>query len=165
MLEKDLNHDLTALFAGHGWAYKIPDPPAAVAHNSSPRPFDGFAAFRGFDFFYESKFIKNKISAFPLSRIEEHQFANLLKLRELGKETAIVLGIWIPYRSYRFLVFDPHFLFCLEAKSVLKKELECYIEKGLAIDMREPEAFEPEMLLRLRISSLPGERGGAKVRK
>jgi penicillin-binding protein-related factor A (putative recombinase) len=154
MFEKDLNRDLTRLFNNHGWAYKIPDPPASVALSASPRPFDGFAAFRGFDFFYESKLIKNKISAFSISRIEDHQFENLLKLRELGKETAIILGIWIARKSYHLLIFDAYFLYTLGNKSVLKKQLESYIQAGYAIDMQHTEVFTPEMLLRLRIDKL-----------
>jgi hypothetical protein len=151
MFEKDLNRDLTRLFNQHGWAYKIPDPPASVALTASPRPFDGFAAFRGFDFFYESKLIKNKISAFSIARVEEHQFVNLLKLRELGKETAIILGIWIARKSYQLLLFDPQFLYTLESKSILKKQLEDYIAEGYAIDMRQADTFEPGMLLKRRI--------------
>jgi penicillin-binding protein-related factor A (putative recombinase) len=154
MFEKDLNRDLTRLFNNHGWAHKLPDPPASVALAASPRPFDGFAAFRGFDFFYESKLIKNKISAFPVSRVEDHQFENLLKLRELGKETAIILGIWIARKSYQLLIFDVYFLYTLERKSILKKQLESYIQAGYAVDMRHTEVFTPEMLLGLRINSL-----------
>jgi hypothetical protein len=159
MFEKDLSRDLTRLFNQHGWAYKIPDPPASVALTASPRPFDGFAAFRGFDFFYESKLIKNKISAFSIARAEEHQFVNLLKLRKLGKETAIILGIWIARKSYQLLLFDPQFLYTLESKSILKKQLEGYIAEGYAIDMRHADTFAPEMLLKRRIDKFITGRG------
>jgi hypothetical protein len=159
MFEKDLNHDLIRMFNRRGWAYKIPDPPASVALAASPRPFDGFAAFRGFDFFYESKLIKNKIAAFSIARIEKHQFENLLKLRELGKETAIILGIWVARKSYQLLLFDPDFLYTLECKSILKKQLENYIAEGYAIDMRHTELFEPEMLLKRRIDKFITRRG------
>ena len=159
MFEKDLNRDLTRMFNTHGWAYKIPDPPAAVALTASPRPFDGIAAFNDFDFFYESKFIKNKISAFSVSRIEAHQFDNLLRLRDLGKETAVILGIWIARKVYTILVFDPYFLYTLKAKSVLKKQIESYITAGQAIDMRQAESFMPMMLLERRINCLNAGRG------
>jgi penicillin-binding protein-related factor A (putative recombinase) len=159
MLEKDLNRDLVRLFKDHGWAYKIPDPPASIALTASPRPFDGLAAFKGFDFFFESKLIKNKISAFSIARIEDHQFENLLKLRDLEKETAIILGIWIARKSYQILIFDTHFLYTLGNKSILKKQLECYIAEGYAIDMRHTEKFEPEMLLKRRIDKLITGRG------
>jgi hypothetical protein len=156
MFEKDLNRDLTRLFNNYGFAYKIPDPPASVALTASPRPFDGFAAFKGFDFFYESKLIKNKIAAFSIARIENHQFASLLKLRGLGKKTGILLGIWIARKSYQVLVFDPYFLYTLTSKSILKKQLEMYIADGRAIDMRNAGAFRPEMLLDYKIDKLPG---------
>jgi hypothetical protein len=159
MFEKDLNRDVTRLFNSHGFAYKIPDPPASVALTASPRPFDGFAAFRNFDFFYESKLIKNKISAFSIARIEDHQFASLLKLRDLGKDTGILLGIWIARKSYQMLVFDPYFLYTLGSKSILKKQLERYIAEGRSIDLRNAEKFRPEMLLDLRIDGLPGDVG------
>jgi penicillin-binding protein-related factor A (putative recombinase) len=164
MFEKDLNTDLTRMFNGKGWAYKIPDPPATVALMASQRPFDGVAAFSGFDFFYESKLIKNKIEAFSISRIEPHQFENLLKLRELGKETAVVLGVWIARKAYQVLLFDVFFLYTLGSKSVLKKELEWLISEGYAIDMRHPENFEPSQLIERRVASLPG-RGNGKVHR
>jgi hypothetical protein len=156
VFEKDLNHDLTKLFASKGWAYKIPDPAGITALSASQRPFDGFAAFPGFDFFYESKLIKNKVSAFSIARVEPHQFANLLKLRELGKETAVVLGIWIPRSCYKILLFDPMFLYTLDKKSLNKKCLEAYVACGYAIDMRKPQDFWPEQLLEIRINKLPG---------
>jgi len=166
MLEKNLNRDLTRLFNEHGWGYKIPDPPAAVALSASPRPFDGIAAFKDFDFFFESKLTKNKISAFQVSRIEPHQFENLLKLRELGKETAVILGIWIPRKVYQILVFDVFFLHSLAFKSILKKEIEAYAAAGYAIDMRHTENFKPIQLVERRINSLLPLRGGdGKTRK
>jgi hypothetical protein len=158
MLERDLNRDITRLFNVHGWAHKLPDPPASVALTASPRPFDGFAAFKDFDFFYESKLIKNKIAAFSIARIEDHQFKNLLRLRELGKETAIILGIWIARKTYQILIFDPYFLYTFKDKSILKKQLEGYISMGLVMDMRHTNSFKPEMLLKLRIDSLLPER-------
>jgi penicillin-binding protein-related factor A (putative recombinase) len=165
MLEKNLNHDLIQLFNNHGWAHKLPDPPAAAAYNSSPRPFDGIACFKEFDFFFESKLIKNKISAFPMSRIEAHQFYNLIKLRELGKVTGIILGLWIARKTYIFLVFDTYFLYNLKSKSILKKELEAFIAEGYAVDLRHPEDFKPAQLReRMIYDYLPGRDGG-KIHK
>jgi len=166
MLEKNLNHDLVKLFKQHGWAYKIPDPQGSGATEASQRPFDGIAVFKDFDFFFESKLIKNKISAFAVSRIEPHQFDNLLKLRELEKETAVILGIWMARKSYQILVFDVFFLRSLEYKSILKKEIEAYLAAGYAIDLKQIEKFEPIQLLKHRINSLPfGRRGDGKVHK
>ena len=165
MLEKDLNHDLIKLFAGWGWAYKIPDAKGKTALATDKRPFDGLAAFEGFDFFFESKLIKNKISAFSIARIEPHQFENLLKLRELGKETAVILGIWIARKTYLFLTFDVYFLYTLECKSILKKQIEGYISDGYAFDMRQAGSFKPGMLLERRIDGPVTGRGNGKVHK
>ena len=52
MLEKELNHDLVALFKTAGWAYKIPDPSQESAISSSKRPFDGLAYFEDIGNFY-----------------------------------------------------------------------------------------------------------------
>ena len=157
MDEKALNRDLVKLFKEHGWAYKIPDAMGETALHTDKRPFDGVAAFPGFDFFFESKLMKNKITAFSKSRVEDHQFENLLKLKSMKKETGIILGLWIPRKSYRFLVFDPEFLFCLEQKSVLKVQLDEYIRRGFALDMRNPVSFDPDLLIKLRIGFLVGE--------
>ena len=154
MDEKTLNTDLVKLFNKVGWAYKIRDAAGETAMSTDKRPFDGFAVFPEFTFFYETKLIKNKISAFSKARVEPHQFENLLKLKALKKETAIILGLWIPRKSYRFLVFDHEFLFNLSQKSILKIQLEEYIEKGFAFDIRNFVEFKPQVLLEHRIDFL-----------
>ena len=69
MLEKELNHDLVALFKTAGWAYKIPDPSQESAISSSKRPFDGLAYFEDIgNFYFESKLDKHKLQAFSLTR-------------------------------------------------------------------------------------------------
>lgn len=154
MDEKVLNRDLVKLFKQHGFAYKIPDAAGETAMFTDKRPFDGFAAFPEFDFFFESKLIKNKISAFAKARVEPHQFENLLRLKSLGKQTGVILGLWIPRKSYAFLVFDPEFLFNLGQKSVLKFQLEAYVKRGLSFDMKNLVSFNPGDLIEKRIDFL-----------
>jgi len=156
MDERILNTDLVKLFKQHGWAYKIPDAVGETALSSEKRPFDGFAAFPNFDFFFESKLIKNKISAFAKRRVEDHQFDNLLKLKSLRKQTGIILGIWVPRKSYQFLVFDPEFIYDLNQKSILKAQLNEYIKQGFAFDMKDLVSFKPELLIKRRIDFLVG---------
>ena len=158
MLEKDLNHDLVTLFKSQGWGWKIPDPDQRAMSSGGKRPFDGLAFFEGIGaFYFESKLIKNKLQAFNLSRVEDHQYENLLTLRSLGAETAIILGFWVPRKDYYFFVFDPLFLFELRnsRKSILAKELLIYRELGACIDLRNTGNFLPQMLLQKRINSLP----------
>jgi len=154
MDEKVLNTDIVKLFKQHGWAYKIPDATGETAQYTEKRPFDGFAAFPGFDFFFESKLIKHKIKAFAKAKVEPHQFTNLLALKSLGKQTGIILGLWIPRKSYQFLVFDPEFFFNLKEKSILKIQLEEYIRQGFAQDVRNLVSFRPENLIKFRIDFL-----------
>jgi hypothetical protein len=164
MLEKDLNRDLIHLFVtqGNAWGYKIPDPPKKTVLNSSRRPFDGLARFHPpvNDFYFETKLIKNSVKAFALNRIEAHQLANLLKIKQNGGLTAVILGIWIPRQDYWFLCFDPEFLLNLAKqgkKSISKKELNFYCEKGYNISLRGKTLtrFSPEMLQNRIIAFLP----------
>lgn len=160
MLEKDFNHDVVSLFNKWGWAYKIPDPSQDAAVSSSKRPFDGFAFFKDEgSFFFESKLDKNKLQAFSLSRVEDHQYENLLKLKELGAITAVLLGFWIPRKDYFFFAFDPLFLFNLKAsrKSILAKELIWYKDNDFTIDLRGKKPSYPWDLKRAMINFLPGD--------
>jgi hypothetical protein len=102
MKEATLNHDLILLFKGTGhFSYKIPDPAQAQVLLSSKRPFDGFARFSEpvNDFWFESKLMKNKIGAFSLDRVDDHQYASLLQIKRSGGLTAVILGVWIPRRD------------------------------------------------------------------
>lgn len=161
MLEKELNHDLVALFKSAGWAYKIPDPSQESAISSSKRPFDGIAYFKDLgSFYFESKLDKHKLQAFSLSRVEDHQYENLLQLREMGALTAVILGFWIPRKDYYFFVFDPLFLSKLKEtrKSILGKELQWYKDNDYVIPTRWKQPFTPSFLLEKRIDFLPEEK-------
>jgi hypothetical protein len=170
--EATLNHDLVSLFKGAGsFAYKIPDSAQAQVLSSSKRPFDGFARFSEpvNDFWFESKLMKNKIEAFSLSRVEEHQYASLLQIKRCGGLTAVILGVWIPRRDYWFMCFDPEFLLNLfnnGKKSINKKELNFYCEKEYSISLRSQNLinFYPRMLRDKIIDFLPDwEAGVGKI--
>jgi hypothetical protein len=174
MKEATLNHDLISLFKDTGhFAYKIPDPVQAQVLSSSKRPFDGFARFSEpvNDFWYESKLMKNKIGAFSLDRVDEHQYASLLQIKHSGGLTAVILGVWIPRQDYWFLCFDPEFLLGLakqEKKSINKKELNFYCERNYNISLRSKALikFSPEMLRERIIDFLPDwEAGIGKIQR
>jgi hypothetical protein len=162
MKESDLNTDLIRLFKAFGFAYKIPDPAQTQALSASKRPFDGFARFSEpvNDFYFESKLIKGDLKAFSLNRVEDHQLDNLLKIKEKGGFTAVILGVWKPRKDYWFLCFDPGFLLSLAEqgkKSINKKELNFYCEKEYTISLKSKALikFSPEMLQDRIIDFLP----------
>jgi hypothetical protein len=168
MKEATLNHDLISLFKGTGhFAYKIPDPAQAQVLSASKRPFDGFARFSEpvNDFWFESKLMKNKISAVSLDRVDDHQYASLLRIKQSGGLTAVILGVWIPRQDYWFLCFDPDFLLSLaqqKKKSINKKELNFYCEKEYNISLRSKDLinFSPNMLRDRIIDFLPDWEAG-----
>jgi hypothetical protein len=161
--EATLNHDLISLFKGTGhFAYKIPDPAQSQVLLSSKRPFDGFARFSEpvNDFWFESKLMKNKIGAFSLDRVDDHQYTSLLQIKRSGGLTAVILGVWIPRRDYWFMCFDPEFLLSIAnqgKKSINKKELNFYYEKGYSISLKNKALinFSPEILRDRIINFLP----------
>ena len=158
MVEKDLNHDLVTLFSKHGWSWKIPDPDQRAIQSGGKRPFDGIAYFKELGVVYfESKLMKTKLQAFSFTRVEQHQFDNLLALKALGATTFIFLGFWVPRRDYCIFVFDPLFLYQLKGlrSSLIAKDLYKYAEKGFTINLRKTDEFTPQLLLRKCITSLP----------
>jgi hypothetical protein len=168
MKESDLNHDLVSLFKGTGhFSYKIPDPVQAQVLTASKRPFDGFARFSDpvNDFYFESKLMKYKISAFSLDRVEDHQYASLLQINQSGGLTAVILGVWIPRQEYWFMCFDPGFLLGLTRqgkKSIYKKELNYYRENNYSISLKRNDLikFSPQMMRDRIINFLPDWRAG-----
>jgi penicillin-binding protein-related factor A (putative recombinase) len=172
MKESDLNHDIVSLFKTTGsFAYKIPDPVQAQVLMASKRPFDGFARFQApvNDFWFESKLMKNKIGAFSLDRVDDHQYESLLQIKKSGGLTAVIFGVWIPRQDYWFMCFDPEFLFGLAEqgkKSINKKELNYYCEKNYNISLRSKDLnkFSPGMMRDRIIDFLPDwEAGVGKI--
>ena len=100
------------------------------------------------------------MQAFSLTRVEDHQYENLLQLRTLGANTAVILGFWVSRKDYYFFVFDPLFLSNLKTtrKSILGKELQWYKDNGYFIETRWKQPFTPKLLLEKRIDFLPEEK-------
>jgi len=158
MLEKNLNHDLVSLFAlNNAFAHKLPDPSKDIVLSSSKRPFDGFARFPPpvNDFWFESKLIKNKVHAFSLKRVEDHQFDALRQIKRNGGFTAIILGYWVPHKEYWFMLFDVDFLYNRREGSIKKNELVYYYNKGYSISLKNKDRvlFKPEMLVEKMINT------------
>lgn len=162
MKEANLNHDIVSLFKSHGaFSLKIPDPNQAAVLSASKRPFDGFARFPPpvNDFWFESKLIKNKITAFDLGRIEDHQLDSLRQIKRNGGRAAVILGCWIPRKDYWFMIFDIDFIIGRKGVSIKQKELFSLYEKNYSIPLRSRDAdsFKPEWLIDKMIVSLPGD--------
>jgi len=169
MTEKNLNHDLISLFRAYeAEAYKIPDPGQATVLTASKRPFDGFARFPPpvNDFWFESKLIKNKISAFNSQRVEDHQFAALQHIKQNGGHVAVILGCWIPRQDYWFMLFDVDFLLKRQGISIKQKDLIALCSQGYNISLKNKDAdiFKPEWLVEKLITALPGEDNGSLYR-
>lgn len=161
MVESDLNSIITKTFNEDpegSWAYKPADPRGQFAYSSQEIPFDLFAASsEGNLYFWESKLIKNQYSAFSFNSIREHQYANLLKLNKIFKPfdnifCIIVLGIWIPRKSFDLMFFDIELIDHLRqnSKSIKKKELKEIKEKGSFLSIKK-STFDlhriPEVLM------------------
>jgi penicillin-binding protein-related factor A (putative recombinase) len=156
MKESDLNTIIRNSFLKKGnWCFKIPDPQGMAAMSSSKSPFDLFGLTTEYVFYWESKLIKHEYSAFSFSSIEPHQLENLKKIKDLVKGTplepfvltVVVLGVWIPRKSWELFIFDIDFILKeIESgnKSVKKKQLldirekkSILISKDLTFDYRE----------------------------
>jgi hypothetical protein len=163
--EANLNHDIVSLFKAYGAeAWKIPDPNKVSVLNAAKRPFDGFARFPPpvNDFWFESKLIKNKISAFDTRRVENHQFESLQHIKRNGGRAAVILGCWIPREDYWFMIFDIDFIAGLEGASIKRKELLDFCSRNYSISLRgkDIDYFKPEWLIDKMIMSFSGEING-----
>jgi penicillin-binding protein-related factor A (putative recombinase) len=139
MREADLNTSIQNILNRGGWAYKIPDPPQAVAKQSSKRPFDGLALSKGLTVAWESKLLKGGYQSFNYAnKVEPHQWENLMRIHSEGGQAIIVLGIWEQRKFLDILVFDAS---CLERRmreeksSLWKKPLERLKEAGHSINI------------------------------
>lgn len=131
-----------------GKAFKISDPAGGMG---SQNPFDHFGVFHGCALYSESKLIKNDIQSLQFSRIEEHQIANLKFFKENIKNcyTLIFLGIYIPNKMKKILVFDFGFIYDQiqsGKKSFLKKELLLFLEKGMFLDINYTSVLDENHL-------------------
>ena len=124
------------------WAYKIPDP-TALFTQTVPRPFD-IIAVKGSSYYIEVKYL-NKMESFNLQRIEDHQIASLLDIKQRNPEAVcwIVLAVKVGRGDNRFYLFKDIFDINnrrILKKNFLKKELETlnyYKVKNDLIDLSD----------------------------
>jgi penicillin-binding protein-related factor A (putative recombinase) len=127
----------------NGWNTKIPDP----AYGQGVQlPFDHFGVFNGKPLYMESKLIKG-IYSFNFNRIEEHQFNNLMWLKSHIKDALclVPIGFYVPRKTTYVLWFDILTIESLTKQgktSILKKELERYIEQGMFLEIKSEKIQE-----------------------
>lgn len=145
MKESDLNRVINKNFKSIGFSHKISDP---VGGYGIENPFDGISFIFNKPYFWESKFLKNNFNAFNFSKIEDHQFENLTKIKKLDimniSECIIILGYWVKNKIYEFFIFDINLIKDLKEKgkvSILKKEILKLKEKDLSIKIKK-EIFD-----------------------
>lgn len=157
MVESGLNTIITKTFNNDpegSWAYKPADPRGQFAYSSQEIPFDLFAASsEGNFYFWESKLIKNKYSAFSFNSIREHQYHNLLKLKNIFRKfnnvfCIIALGIWIPRKSFDLMFFD------IELINELRQESKSIKQKDL-LRLRDNDLYLPIMKQSFDIHQIP----------
>ena len=110
MLEKEFNKRIKdQVIKTGGWAFKIADPPKAVARSVVKNPFDGFGILGdGTPIYWEAK-IESTPKAFSFTRIAPHQLESLASIRSLNPQTSTVIVLGMPlegYRSVRVWLFD-----------------------------------------------------------
>jgi hypothetical protein len=148
VVESDLNSIITKAFNNDpegSWAYKPTDPRGQFAYSSQEIPFDLFAASsEGNFYFWETKLIKHKYSAFSFNSIRDHQYRNLTKLENIFKKfhnvfCIIALGIWIPRKSFDLMFFNIDLINELRngSKSIKQKDLLAIREKGLYLSIKK----------------------------
>lgn len=121
------------------WGFKIPD---SQGGRGIQLPYDLLGVNNGLPLYAESKLIKNKYQSFNYaSRVESHQWKNLLRIRESLKVpnfTLITLGVWIPRESFRVFFFDMFTLYNkmnAGIKSIKKKELEQLVSDNMYLNI------------------------------
>ena len=143
MKESDLNRDINRSFNLEYWGCKIPDPANGTGVQ---RPFDGFSVLPNTPIYYESKLIRNGLYAINFKSIEEHQYANLLKIKKMLPNALCIalIGFYIPRKMYKLMVFDIDYINNRRLsgeKSIKQKELNSFIEQGKFLDFTKIEAL------------------------
>lgn len=136
MKESQLNTIITKSFRIKGFAHKIADP---MGGTGIQNPFDGFAVLLGLNIFFESKLLK-PLKAFNFNAIEEHQYANLELIKLLNESNICIytIGVFEPYKYFYLFIFDHNlikYLKSMDKKSILKKELLIFIDRGLFLNI------------------------------
>ncbi len=113
--------------------------------SSDQKPFDGFGVLNNKPLYVESKLIKKGMYSFNFNKIEGHQYENLKNITDsLDLEipdkfyTLYAIGFFKPRDFFRILFFNHKTIEYLKLKgkeSILKKELEDYINRGLFLEI------------------------------
>ncbi len=105
--ERELNTIIkNTLLLNGGWAFKIADPQGKAVYTSIPNPFDGFGVSNHTPVYWEAKYL-NKMMAFSLKKIEDHQILHLCRIHELLTNSicCIILGVKISHTDNRVYIF------------------------------------------------------------
>lgn len=143
MNETSLNTCIQDSFKRLWWSKKIPDPQAG---RGVQLPFDGIATANGLPFYWEAK-IQKEYKAFNLSRVEDHQWENLLTIDKqliVSHYTLIILGVWISRKSFRVFFFDTNYLWELKQrgiKSIKKNELLDLVDSSSFLEIKSEKCY------------------------
>lgn len=123
MIESDFNSLLVrSLNSQDGWGYKIPDTFSIYSQQRNKAPYDIFGYYRGHFICCESKWLQQPKS-FPLTRLEDHQLANLIKCYE-GVENSLslfLIGVDFGRGDRRCFVWKNKDLYYIKERKELKK--------------------------------------------
>jgi hypothetical protein len=108
------------------FGYKIPDPTNKFSA-TIPRPFDLFGIINSKPIYIEAKY-SPELKSFDLQRIEDHQIANLIKIKNLLPNSYcwIVYGVHCDHGDNRIYIFDD--ILEIERRRLLKLN---YLKKEL----------------------------------
>jgi hypothetical protein len=139
MKESELNLIIKNTFNENEFCFKIPDGREGIAIQN---PFDLFGVIQGRPSYIESKLIKGGIYSFNFDKIEDHQFANLLKIENCIKvphHCLIAVGFYKPRELKIVMFFDFMYIWNEKQngrKSFLKKELEVYYNNNMFLPIK-----------------------------
>jgi len=123
-----------------GFSHKIADP---VGGYGIQNPFDGFTVAFDKHIYWEGKIVKGGFYSFNFNRIEDHQYNNLLQIRDQLHSICIInLAIWQSRKFFYFLLFDIELIKYLKDKnknSFIGKELKQFVDNNLYLEVKKKE--------------------------
>lgn len=142
MKEKELNTLIVKNFeSAGGFAHKLPDPmftDDSGQRFNLKRPFDGFSVLNDWQYYYETKLLKD-YQAFPFQKLSEHQIINLCLIDKNSAFVTplIIIGIYL-YRIGIDLFFIKPNMKAWEMRcSIVKRQLEEFRDNGLYLPVRK----------------------------
>ena len=164
MKESNLNSLIVSNFkqAG-GFAHKIIDPQFTNDENQRfnlKRPFDGFAVLDNFQYYFETKMLKD-YQAFPFQKLSEHQITNLCLINKNSAFTTpiIIVGIYLYRIGFDLFFIRPDMKAWEMRCSIVKNQLEQLRDKELYLPLRKKQ-FEvlkiPSRIIEVRPYKLNG---------